>query len=99
MDRDDTDVAYSISGMPIRLTAERQVEVLDPAPFTRLASEIAGLPVDKFWVDYDREADVLYVSFRRPQEATDSEMRDDGVLVRYRDGQVVGITVLDASKR
>jgi signal transduction histidine kinase len=29
--------------------------------------------------NYDEEADVVYVSFRTPQGATDSEMRDDGV--------------------
>jgi uncharacterized protein YuzE len=79
--------------------AKRQVAEIDPTPFARLAADIAGLPVDKFSVDYDREADVLYVSFERPQEATDSEMRDDGVLIRYRDDRVIGITVLNASTR
>ena len=53
----------------------------------------------KFWVDYDKEADVLYVSFKRPQKATNSEMQEEGVLLRYRGKEVVGITVLDASKR
>ncbi len=51
----------------------------------------------RFWVDYDREADVLYISFQRPQKATDSKMTDDGILLRYRDNQLVGITVLEAS--
>ncbi|MFH0812679.1 MAG: DUF2283 domain-containing protein [Pseudomonadota bacterium] len=31
------------------------------------------------WVDYDKEADVLYISCKRPQRATDSEMLDNGV--------------------
>jgi uncharacterized protein YuzE len=56
-------------------------------------------PVQRFWVDYDSEADVLYISFQRPQKATDSEMTDGGILLRYRDSQLVGITVLDASTR
>ncbi|MCZ7571032.1 MAG: DUF2283 domain-containing protein [Ardenticatenaceae bacterium] len=56
-------------------------------------------PVRRFWVDYDSEADVLYISFQRPQKATDSEMMDEGILLRYRDSQLVGITVLDASTR
>jgi uncharacterized protein YuzE len=51
------------------------------------------------WVDYDKEADVLYISFDRPQEATDSEMLEDGVILRYRSDKVVGLTILDASKR
>ena len=57
------------------------------------------LPSNKMWTDYDKEADVLYISFRRPQRSTDSEMLEDGVLLRYRGEDLVGITVLDVSKR
>ena len=58
------------------------------------------LPTAKLWVDYDREADVLYLSLRRPQTATDSEYLDDeGIILSYRGKELVGITVLDASKR
>ena len=56
-------------------------------------------PVTKMWVDYDKEADVLYISFKRPQKATDSEMLENGILLRYRGNEIVGITVLEASKR
>ncbi len=51
------------------------------------------------WVDYNQEADVLYISFRRPQKATESEMRENGILLRHRDDELVGLTILDASKR
>jgi uncharacterized protein YuzE len=60
---------------------------------------ILNFPAAKFWVDYDREADVLYISFQRPQKATDSEMLQDGVILRYRGDKMVGLTILDASKR
>jgi uncharacterized protein YuzE len=50
-------------------------------------------------VDYDQEADVLYISFERPENATDSEMTDDGILLRYRKDQLVGMTIMDASTR
>ena len=60
---------------------------------------LLDFPAERFWVDYDREADVLYISLDRPQKATDSEMTDEGVLLRYRDERLVGITVLDASTR
>jgi len=56
-------------------------------------------PSQRFWVDYDEEADVLYISFRRPQKATDSEMTDEGILLRYREDELVGITILDVSAR
>jgi uncharacterized protein YuzE len=56
-------------------------------------------PRQRFWVDYDIEADVLYINFQRPQRATDSQMTDEGILLRYRGKQLVGMTILDASTR
>lgn len=64
-----------------------------------VVSHLIKFPETKMLIDYDREADVLYISFKRPQRATDSEMLEDGVLLRYKDKELVGITVLDASKR
>jgi len=60
---------------------------------------LVAFPSTHFWVDYDQEADVLYMSFERPQKATDTELTDEGLLRRYRHKQVVGVTVLDASTR
>lgn len=59
---------------------------------------LLNLPSKSFWIDYDDEADVLYVSFEKPQNADNSIMEDDAII-HYRKGEVVGITVLDASKR
>jgi uncharacterized protein YuzE len=53
----------------------------------------------RFWVDYDQEADVLYISFRRPQRASDTQMTEDGLLLRYHGKELIGITVLEASTR
>jgi len=60
---------------------------------------ILKFPQKKMWIDYDQEADVLYINFKRPQEATDSEMMEDGILLRYRNEELVGVTILEASKR
>ena len=58
------------------------------------------LPKGRAWIDYDEEADVLYVSLQRPQKATDTEfLEKKGILLGYRDKELVGVTVLDASKR
>ena len=47
------------------------------------------------WLDYDEEADVLYISLRKPQHATESEM--DGRFIYHYDGsELVGVTVLQA---
>jgi uncharacterized protein YuzE len=58
---------------------------------------IRKYPSDHIWIDYDREADVLYINFEKPQRATDSILRDD-VLIRKRDGKIIGLTILNVSK-
>lgn len=60
---------------------------------------LVRMPEKCMWVDYDSDADVLYIAFQRPQRATDSELRDDGVIVHRRGNRIVGVTILDASKR
>ena len=57
------------------------------------------VPAARYWIDHDRQSDVLYIGFRKPQRATDSELLDDGVIVRKAGTKVVGITILNASKR
>jgi uncharacterized protein YuzE len=64
-----------------------------------LAQLVGQLPARKLSLDYDPDADVLYVSLKRPQRATETvDLEDEGVLLRYRDNELVGITVLDASR-
>ncbi|MBE0427823.1 MAG: DUF2283 domain-containing protein [Nitrospirae bacterium] len=55
-------------------------------------------PDDHMWVDYDKEADVLYLSFRKPQRATKTVETDD-ILIRKDGNKIVGITILNASAR
>ena len=57
------------------------------------------LPARKLWLDYDDEADVLYVHFEEKPASTHSEMTDEGILLDYRDETLVGLTILDASQR
>jgi uncharacterized protein YuzE len=64
-----------------------------------MASDMLRLPSRHFWVDYDEEADVLYLSFRRPQRATKTIELDDDVLLRKRGREIVGVTILNASTR
>jgi len=50
-------------------------------------------------VHFDEEADVLYLSFRRHQKATDSELRNDGIIIHRRSKEIVGLTILEAAMR
>ncbi len=65
-----------------------------------LARQLGKLPASKMHLDYDDGGDVLYISVQRPQKATDTvDLDDEGVLLHYRGKELVGITVLEASKR
>jgi uncharacterized protein YuzE len=75
------------------------MEAIVPESVVQAIPKLVDFPQERFWVDYDRGADVLYISFRRPQSADDSIMTDEGILLRYRQDELVGITVLDASTR
>ena len=50
------------------------------------------------WVDYDEEADVLYLHFKKPGKADNTIMEDDNLLVRYENEKIIGVTLLHASK-
>ena len=65
----------------------------------RLSPNIVKLPVKNVWIDYDKEADVLYLSFRKPQRAKATVETDDHILIRTDGDEVVGMTILDASTR
>jgi hypothetical protein len=47
---------------------------------------------------YDEEADVLYCTFERGME-DNSVFAPNDVVLRYRDGRLLSVTILHASKR
>ena len=72
--------------------AEEVKKIVDAVPM------LLDFPAKRFHVDYDKDADVLYISFERPQKATDTEVTEEGILLRYREDELVGITILNASR-
>jgi uncharacterized protein YuzE len=67
--------------------------------YLKLLPTVKESPQRTMWLSYDVEADTLYINFKKPSHATDSELTEDDVIVRYEDDQVVGYTILHASKR
>ena len=51
------------------------------------------------WSSYDAQADTLYVNFKKPACATDSELTPDDIIIRYEGNEIIGLTILHASKR
>jgi uncharacterized protein YuzE len=51
------------------------------------------------WANYDEQADVLYLHFKKPNHADHSEMTDDDMIIRYENDEIIGVTVLNVSKK
>jgi uncharacterized protein YuzE len=64
-----------------------------------LVPGLLKLPQKSLWTTYDKEADVLYINFKKPSHADDSEMTEDDVIIRYEKGKIVGLTILNAARK
>jgi uncharacterized protein YuzE len=64
-----------------------------------LACGMVKLATRQVWLDYDKEADVLYMSFRKPQRATKTIEADEDILIRKDGREIVGLTIMNASSR
>jgi uncharacterized protein YuzE len=69
------------------------------AEYLDIVPAVMRSPHRYLWSSYDAEADVLYINFKKPAEATDSELTDDDVIIRYEGDEIVGLTILHASTR
>jgi len=67
--------------------------------YLNLIQAVKHAPQKYLWSSYDVEADVLYINFKKPSHATDSELTNDNVIIRYEGNTIVGLTILNASKR
>ena len=73
--------------------------ITDVQEYLKLLPVVKQSPQGWLWSSYDAEADTLYINFKKPSHATDSELTDDDVIIRYEDNEIIGLTILHASKR
>jgi len=66
-------------------------------PVVQLLNLLKQTSSEELWLDYDKEADVLYINLQRPLQADDSEMSEDGTVIRYLERKIIGYTLLNAS--
>jgi len=62
-------------------------------------TDIVTLRPEAVDVEYDKKADVLYISFNSHTIANDSELTNKDVLIRYKNRKIIGLTVLHFSER
>ena len=73
--------------------------MMDYRAYLKILPSVQRSPEQTVWVTYDKDADVLYINYKKPSIATDSELTDDDVIVRYEGDDIIGLTVLHASRR
>jgi uncharacterized protein YuzE len=79
--------------------AEKILEELSVTHLLKAVSHLTRLPKTHMWLDYDSEADVVYLHFEEHPSSNHSELRDDGIILDYNDERLVGLTILEASHR
>jgi uncharacterized protein YuzE len=71
----------------------------DVQEYLKLLPAIKRSPQATLWLSYDAGADTLYINFKKPSYAIDSELTDDDVIIRYDSEEIIGFTILHASQR
>ena len=74
-------------------------ELLSLKPYLKFLPTVKQVPQKSVWLTYDQEADVMYINFKKPSVASDSELTEDDVIIRYDGEEVIGLTILHASQR
>jgi uncharacterized protein YuzE len=90
---------FSYAPTPYAATKATTMASLAIEEYLRLLPAVMQTGQRQLWMSYDAEADVLYVNFKKPSYATDSELTDDDVIIRYEGEEIVGLTILHASQR
>jgi len=73
--------------------------VAEVKDYLKLLPHVKEAPERTVWMSYDSDADVLYINCKKPSVATDSELTEEDIIVRYDGDEIIGLTVLHASKR
>ncbi len=56
--------------------------------------------LDKIWMEYDRQNDILYINFGYDIEDADEEfLSGQDIVVRIKNGRVVSITIMNFSEK
>lgn len=53
------------------------------------------MKLKKISFEYDKEADVLYVSFGKPKKAIVEEKKNMGIRIDEKTGEIVGCTIMN----
>ncbi|MCE4617723.1 MAG: DUF2283 domain-containing protein [Desulfurococcales archaeon] len=56
--------------------------------------------IERIWFEYDKQNDILYINFGYDlEEADESILTENDIVVRIKEGRIVGLTVFNFSQR
>ena len=56
--------------------------------------------INNIWLEYDKQNDILYINFGYDvEDADESILTENDIVVRIKNGKVVSLTVFDFSKK
>ncbi|OPY48303.1 MAG: hypothetical protein A4E46_00011 [Methanosaeta sp. PtaU1.Bin016] len=72
---------------------------MDEAEIMKIIPHVVRSTKKKVWIDYDEEADVLYISFVYPPNAIEHEEDEAGIIRNYdEEGELTGLTIVAAKR-
>ena len=72
---------------------------MDEAEIMKIIPHVVRSTKRKVWIDYDQEADVLYISFVYPPNAIEHEEDEAGIIRNYdKEGELTGLTIIAAKR-
>jgi len=72
---------------------------MEEVEITKIIPYVVKSAQRRIWIDYDDEADVLYLNFTYPPTAVEHEEDEDGIVRNYdAAGNLTGLTILAAKR-
>ncbi len=71
-------LSYGVSDPPHKVSGKEEagMAIADIQEILKLIPVVNQAPSMQLWLTYDAEADTLYVNYKKPSHATDSEMTE-----------------------
>ncbi len=51
------------------------------------------------WTSYDNDEDILYLHFKKPGLTNTVKMKEDEVVIHYKNNEIIGVTIIDAKQK
>ncbi|MCK4736791.1 MAG: DUF2283 domain-containing protein [Methanophagales archaeon] len=67
--------------------------------YQKIIPHVVRSPQRRIWIDYDEDADVLYMNFTYPPKAVEHEEDENGIVKNYDEkGNLTGLTIIGATR-